>query len=175
MLKTLKPVSDLQRVQRFDDYDLTANRSGTLSVRQRWRFIGTRLAEHAIGALTVMFFATLLIDTFSRLLIPNMIAPVIVLIFLVTLISFVLSVRPALQQNVLSVKGVLRKDFAIPLDSISVEEIAIGPQRFFIRYELYDVLDEDAVYQAYYLKRGQRGGGNLLLSVELITAAPSDD
>jgi hypothetical protein len=175
MLNALKPVSDLQRVQRFDDYDLTANRAGMLSTRQRERFIGTHLAKHIIGAITVIFFVALVIDTFSLPLASNMLVLALAVVLLVTLILFVLSIRPVFQKNVLSVKGILRKDFAIPLDSVPFEEIAIGPQRFYVRYELHDVLDENAIYQVYYLKRSQRSGGNLLLSVELIEAAPLED
>jgi hypothetical protein len=171
MLNALKPVSDLQRVQRFDDYDLTANRAGMLSIRQRWRFVGTRLAEHALMAVTVIFFFALVIDTLSLLQASDAIAIAVILVLLITLLSFLLSVLPTFQKSVLSIKGILRKDFAIPLDSVPFEEIAIGPERFFVRFELFDVLEEDAIYQAYYLKRSQRSGGNLLLSVEMIEAA----
>jgi hypothetical protein len=175
MLNALKPVSDLQQAQRFDDYDLIANRANMLSARQRWRFVGTRLAEYSLGTVTTIFFIALLTDTLALTSALNTISLSLALVPLVALILFFLSIRPVFQKNVLSIKGVLRKDFAIPLDSVPFEEIAIGPERFYIRYELFDVLDEDAVYQAYYLKRSKRSGGNLLLSVELIEAAPPED
>jgi hypothetical protein len=175
MLSALKPVSDLQRVQHFDDYDLTANRAGVLSTRQRWRFVRARLAGHALGTLTTCFSLALVTNglfTASQLTIIGL---TFALVVTIGLGSFVLSLRPVFQKDIPSVQGLLRKDFAIPLDSVPFEEIAIGPERFYVRYELYDMLDEGAVYHAYYLKRGHRLGSNLLLSVELIQAAPPED
>ena len=175
MLTALKPVSDLQRVQRFDDYDLTANRSGVLSTRQRWRFIVTRVAAHALGAITALLIFALAINTLVLTVALNTMLGVLAVILILTLISLGLSLRPAFQKEVVSVKGLLRTDFAIPFDSAPFEEVAIGPMRFYISFELFEVLEEGAVYQVYYLKRGQRVGGNLLLSAELLEHAPDDE
>jgi hypothetical protein len=174
MLNALKPVSDLQRVQRFDDYDLTANRAGVLSSRQRWRFVGARLANHTLGVVTILFSFALIVNGLFLVPGPTPIALIFAVVMVIALISLILSVRPAFQKDVTTVKGILRKDFALALDSMPFEEIAIGPVRFYAHHDLYDVLDEEAIYQAYYLKRSQRAGGNLLLSVEMIAPATGD-
>lgn len=175
MLSALKPISDLQRAQRFDDYDLTANRSGVLSTRQRWRFVGNRVASHALGALTALFIFALAINTLFLTLELSTVGLIVAIVVALALLSLALSLRPVCQKEVVSVKGPLRTDFGIPADSAPFEDIAIGKVRFYISPELFEVLEDEAVYQAYYLKRGRRVGGNLLLTVELLEHAPEED
>ncbi len=166
MFRQLKPVSDLQRVQRFDDTDLLANRDGTLSSRQRWRFIGTQLAEYMLGALTAVFGLALLANMFQYAPSPEVIGLVVAGVLLIAAILLVIRVRAALATGVKSTSGLLAKHEVIPLDGLPLEEIAVGQTLFYVRPDVYDVLDEETTYRVYYLARSPRSGGNLILSIE---------
>jgi hypothetical protein len=166
MFRQLKPVSDLQRTERFDDYDLVANRAGTLSSRQRWRFVGAQLAEHALGALTAVFIFALLVNMFRLAPSLEVIGLVVAGVLIAAVILFVIRVRAALVAGVKSVSGLLAKHEVIPLDGLPLEEVAVGQTLFYVRPDVYDVLDEETVYRVYYLARSPRSGGNLILSIE---------
>ncbi len=166
MFRQLKPVSDLQRIQRFDDYDLSDNRAGKLSARQRWRFMGEQLAEHALGALTVLFAFALLVNTFRLTPSLDVIGLVVAVTVVVTLLLYVYHVRTILQPGVRSVSGSVEKHEFMPLDSLPLEEITIAQTAFYVRPDVYDILEDEINYQVYFLPRSPRLGGNLLLSVE---------
>src|SRR5256885_1237842 len=100
MLKPLRPVSDLQRVLRFDDYDLTANRGGLLSTRQRWKFIGARLVEHFLAALTITFIAAWIANTLGYQPELDIIAITLALIVTLTALLFAIRIRPAFAKAV---------------------------------------------------------------------------
>jgi hypothetical protein len=168
MFRQLKPVSDLQRTQRFDDYDLLANRAGTLSSRQRWRFFGAQLAEHTLGMLTAVFIFALLVNMFQLAPVLEVIGLVVAAALIAAALLFVIRVRAALKAGVQSVSGLLVKREVIPLDGLPLEEIAVGQTLFYVRPDVYDVLDEETVYRVYYLTRSLRTGGNLILSIEAV-------
>jgi hypothetical protein len=179
MLRRLEPVSDLQRAQRFDDYDLAANRSGALSDRQRWRFVEARLGEHLLGGLIVAFAAALLTNILiDRLAIApglDMIGIGLAIIFVAALVLAVIRISRALRSEVKSVSGSVEKHEAVPLAGVELEEVTIGHTKFFVPWALYDILDEDAIYKVYYLERSPRVGGNMMLSVEVVGTIPSED
>jgi hypothetical protein len=170
MFRQLKPVSDLQRAQRFDDYDLVANRTGNLSSRQRWRFMGAQLAEYLLGALTAVFSLALLANMFQYAPSPEVIGLVVAGVLIAAVILFVIRVRAALIAGVESTSGLLAKHEVIPLDGLPLEEIAVGQTLFYVRPEVYDVLDEETTYRVYYLARSPRSGGNLILSIEGVSS-----
>ncbi len=171
----LQPVSDLQRAQRFDDYDLTANRNGVLSSRQRWTILGIRLLEHLIGVLVVVLAAALIINTFQMDVPIEWLGLTLGSLLLATLLLWGLRARAALISSVQSATGELSQRRPLLLGGAPFEEVAIGLVSFYVRPEVYDVLDEGAIYKVYYLERNPRLGGNVLLSAEVIRDAPSDD
>ncbi len=168
MFRQLKPVSDLQRTQRFDDYDLTDNRAGKLSSRQRWRFLGEQLVEHGLGALVVLFAFALLVNMFHLAPSIEIIGFVVAVIVIVTLILYVYHVRTILKPGIQSVSGAVEKHEFMPLDSLPLEEITIAQTAFYIRPDVYDILDDEINYRVYFLPRSPRLGGNLILSVEAV-------
>lgn len=180
MFRSLKPVSDLQRLQRFDDYDLTANRSGVMSIRQRGRFLLARLAESLGGALIAAFLTLALLNSLQPFQSPappesRLIVIVVAAWFLIFALLFVLGIRPALSASVAHVEGGVRKDEPVPLSGLWIEQITIGAARFYVPYVVFDFLEEGAIYKVYYAERGALGGGKLLLSAELIAPAPDDE
>jgi hypothetical protein len=179
MFRHLQPVSDLQRIQRFDDYDLAANRAGTLSARQRGRFIGARLAEHLLGALVAAFSAALITNiVIDRLQVAptlEMIGAGLAAILVAALILFAVHIRRGLKSSVKSASGAAAKHEVVPLAGIALEEVSVGHTSFYVRPDVYDILDENTIYKAYYLERDPRVGGNLLLSVEVVGSVPPDD
>ncbi len=168
MLRQLKPVSDLQRTQGFDDYDLTDNRAGKLSSRQRWRFVGGQLAEHALGMLVALFAFALLVNMFHLAPSIEIIGLVAAVMVVVSALLFVYHVRAILKPGVQSVSGTVDKQDVMPLDSLPLEAIRIAQTAFYVRPDVYDVLDDDGTYKVYFLPRSQRLGGNLILSVEAV-------
>ncbi len=179
MFRKLQPVSDLQRAQRFDDFDLTANRAGMFSHRQRWRYVGARLGDHLLGALVVAFAAGLIVDLAVRFLgyraDPTAMAVAGAIILIAALVLFAIRVRAAFRPAVKSVSGQVAKHEVVPLDGVPLEEVLIGSATFFVRPEVLDILDEDMIYKVYYLERSPRAGGNLLLSTEALGTAPAGD
>ena len=168
MFRQLQPVSDLQRVQRFDDYDLTANRAGGLSVRQRWRYLGMCLGEHLLGGLVVLFALALFINWLRFAPSLDLIAVLFALIGIVALLIFGFNVYRSLRNGVKTTSGPLEKHEIAPLGGLPVDEISIGPTRFFVRPEVWLVLDDSTEYKAYYLERSPRAGGTVLLSIESV-------
>ena len=162
----MQPVSDLQRAQRFDDYDLVANRSGTFSARQRRRYIWTLLAEHALGALVIVFGFVLLINMLRLTPDPATIGLVLLVVILVMLALFVIRVRSGLARPIRSVSGPVSRFDSVLLDGVRLHEIIVGNTTFYVRPEVGQVLDEDLIYKLYYLERSPYAGGNLLLSAE---------
>ncbi len=177
MLTSLKPVSDLQRVQHFDDYDLAANRTGVFSPRQRRHFILARLLEHLAGALVAAFLILAMWSNFQRTVVsdPRLIAIVVVLAILCFAILFMLRIRLAFSPVVKALEGQVRKDEPLPVPGLLMEQITIGAGRFYVPFPVFDVLDEGAIYRVYYVERGKAAGGKLLLSAELITPAPDEE
>ena len=171
----MRPVSELQRTVRFVDYDLTANRAGLLSRRQRIGYVGARLMEHLAGALTAGFSLAWVANAlhFSADLVTIGWASAAIL--LVTAIYFGLHIRPAFAKSVVTVKGPLKKHSVAPLEGFPYEQISIGTELFFVRPEVYDFLEEEAIYLAYYINRSPRVGGPNLLAVELIAPAPTEE
>ncbi len=178
MFRHVEPVSDLQRTQRFDDYDLAANRAGALSERQRWRFIVARLGDHLLGALIVAFAAALivniLIDRFTLAPTLDMIGIGLAVIFAGALILAVIHIVRALKSTVKMASGPVEKHEAVPLTGVELEEVTIGRATFFVPWAMVDILDEDAIYKVYYLERSPRIGGNMLLSAEVIGNLPTE-
>ncbi|MEP7285643.1 MAG: hypothetical protein ABI947_07745 [Chloroflexota bacterium] len=181
MFKRLMPVSDFQRVVRFDDYDLAANRAGVLSVRQRWNFVALRLVEHLLGLLTVCFIGMWIIDTLHYLPFihyvpdPGLIGMAFVVVLILTAVLYGLHVRPAFSKSVESIKGKLIKRDLVAPNVLPLAELMISSIPFYVHYSVFGVLEEGAIYQAYYLKRSKRIGGNQLLSLELLEPAPPND
>jgi len=180
MFTSLKPVSDLQRLQRFDDYDLTANRSGVLSPRQRGRFLLARLLESLGGALIAAFLTLALLNSLEPFQPPappesRLIVIVLGAWFLIFTLLFILRIRPAFSASVAHVEGRVRKDEPVPLGGLWIEQICIGAARFYVPYSVFDFLEEDATYKVYYTERGSLAGGKLLLSAELIAPAPDEE
>lgn len=164
----MQPVSDLQRAQRFDDYDLVANRSGVFSARQRRRYIWARLAEHALGALALVFGFALLVNILR--LAPDLatIGLVLLIVVIVMLALFVIRVRSGLAKPIRMVSGLVSRFDSVLLDGVRLHEIIVGNTTFYVRPEVGQVLDEDLTYKLYYLERSPYAGGNLLLSAEAI-------
>ena len=175
MVKQLRPISDLQRVLRFDDYDLTANRSGLMSIRQRWNFIRARLLEHFLGALTVSYVVAWAINALNLAPNADMILIGGAVLLGITAVLFAIRIRPAFAKSVTAVRGKLAIRDVIPLNGLALEEVAIASMPFFLRYHVFDILDDGATYNAYYLKRDLKVGGNQLLSLEFIAPAPDED
>jgi hypothetical protein len=179
MFRRLEPVSDLQRAQRFDDYDLTANRTGSLSARQRWRFVEARLGEYLLGGLVVAFAAALIVNiVIDRLSVApglDVIGIGLAVILAGALLLAVIHIARALRSPVKSASGPVEKHEAVPLAGVELEEITIGHTPFFVPWDLYDILDEDTIYKVYYLERGPRVGGNKLLSIEVIGHVPPEE
>jgi hypothetical protein len=176
MTMQLQPVSDLQRTQRFDDFDLTANRAGSLSGRQRRNILWLRLLEHTIGALVVLLAVALIINllqfTFSSV---ELFGVAIGVFLLLTVALWIYRTRSTLMSPVRSAEGILALQSPVVLGGAPFDEIAIGKVLFYVRPEVFDVLDEGAVYKVYYLERRQHLGGNVLLSAEVIKPAPLED
>ncbi len=168
MFRQLKPVSDLQRTQRFDDYDLTDNRAGKLSSRQRWRFIGGQLAEHGLGALVTLFAFALLVNMFQLVPSLEIIGLVVAVTVAATILLLVYHVQTILKPGVRSVSGSVEKHEFMPLDGLPLEEVTIAQTAFYVRPEVYDILDDEINYRVYFLPRSPRYGGNLILSVEAV-------
>lgn len=166
MFKPIQPVSDLQRAQRFDDYDLAANRAGNLSVRQRWRYIGARLSEHLLGALLVLFVVALFVRWFGLAPSLALIGALFAVTILAALALCVIRVYPALKGGVKASSGPLEKHEIAPLAGLPLDEISVASTRFFVRPEVWLVLDDSIPYKAYYLERSSRAGGSVLLSIE---------
>jgi hypothetical protein len=172
----LQPVSDLQRAQHFDDYDLTANRAGTLSRRQRRYFLAMRLLEHTIGSLVLLFGGALVINALQLSVISlEWLVLLIGLILLATIGLWLFRARSALKLPVIAAQGLLTVQSPVVLGGAPFDEVAVGKIPFYVRPDVFDVLDVGAVYKVYYLPRDRRLGGNVLLSAEVIRAAPSDD
>src|SRR5437870_1039304 len=91
MSPQLRPVSDLQRVQRFDDYDLAANRTGALSPRQRGQMVRRWLAEHGLGSLIALLGFALLIDTLQ--VAPSLEVILVMLVVIVAAMAVLLVIR----------------------------------------------------------------------------------
>jgi hypothetical protein len=176
MLRRLQPVSDLQRAQGFDDFDLAENRKGAISVRQRVRLIGARLAEQILAIILVMFVFALVIDRLSLAtsLTLDEIALVLATAVIVMAILLVFRVRRAFASGVKSASGQINKYHAAPLAGFPLEEITVGQSKFLLQPDVYDILDEDASYKLYYLERKLRAGGNVLLSMEVVPALTPD-
>jgi hypothetical protein len=166
MFRPIQPISDLQRVQRFDDYDLAANRAGELSTRQHWRYLAARLGEHLLGALIVLFFVALFVNWFGLAPSLDLIGALIAVALLAALVLFALRTYPTIKNGVKAISGPLEKHEIAPLGGLPLDEISIGPTRFFVRPEVWMVLDDSAPYKAYYLERSARAGGCVLLSIE---------
>src|SRR5690349_830298 len=105
MFRQMQPVSDLQRLQHFDDTDLAANRAGKLSARQRVQFILARLGEHLLGAIIVLF-AVALVSNVLRLA-PNLelIGVMFAAVFLVTILLLAVRAYRALKTGVKAASG----------------------------------------------------------------------
>jgi hypothetical protein len=174
MLRRLQPVSDLQRAQGFDDFDLAANRKGILSPRQRLRLIGERLAEQGLAILMVMFVFALAIDRLSLAtsISLDQIGLVLATAVIVMAILLIFRLQRVFAPGVKAASGSIIKYHAAPLDGFTLEEITVGHTKFLLRPEVFDILDEDATYKLYYVERKLRAGGNLLLSMEVQGAAP---
>ncbi len=166
MFRPIQPVSDLQRAQRFDDYDLAANRAGQLSARQRWRYLAARLGEHLLGALIVLFCVALFVNWLG--LAPNLdlIGALFAVTILATLLLFAIRTYPTLKSGVKIINGPLQKHEIAPLGGLPLDEISVGSLRFFVRPAVWLVLDDSVPYKAYYLERSPRAGGPVLLSIE---------
>ncbi len=164
----MQPVSDLQRAQRFDDYDLVANRSGLFSTRQRRRYVLALLAEHALGALVIGFGFALVVNILR--LAPDLatIGFVLLIIAAVMLALFVIRVRSTVSQPIRSVYGPVSKYESVLLDGVRLHEIVVGNTTFYVRPEVGQALDDEIAYKMYYLERSPYAGGNLLLSTEAI-------
>jgi hypothetical protein len=180
MLRRLQPVSDLQRVQGFDDFDLAANRKGTLSPRQRLRLIGARLAEQILAILLVMFVFALTIDRLSLAtsITLEQIGLVLATAVIVMAILLIFRLRRVFAPGVKAASGPISKYHAAPLDGFALEEITVGQTKFLLRPDVFDILDEDASYKLYYVERKLRAGGNMLLSMEvspMAATAPSSE
>jgi hypothetical protein len=177
MLRRLQPVSDLQRVQGFDDFDLAANRKGALSPRQRLRLIGGRLAEQALAILVVMFVFALAIDRLSLATSISLeqIGLVLATAVIVMAILLIFRLRRVFAPGVKAASGQISKYHAAPLDGFALEEITVGQTKFLLRPEVFDILDEDATYKLYYVERKLRAGGNVLLSMEVQGEAPAPE
>ncbi len=166
MFRRIQPVSDLQRAQGFDDYDLAANRAGKLSARQRWRYLGARLGEHLLGALLVLFVAALFVNWLSLAPTLELIGAMFAIAIAAALVLFAIRSYPAVKYGVKTSNGPLEKHEIAPLGGLSLDEISVGPTRFFVRPEVWLVLDDSVPYKAYYLERSPRAGGSVLLSIE---------
>jgi hypothetical protein len=128
MLRRLQPVSDLQRAQGFDDFDLTANRKGTLSPRQRLRLFVGRLAEQALAILVVMFVFALIVDRLSLAtsITLEQIGLVLATAVIVMAILLLFRLRRVFAPGVKTASGPIGKYHAAPLDGFALEEITVG-------------------------------------------------
>src|SRR5262245_875543 len=113
----MQPVNDLQRVQRFDDFDLTANRAGQWSKRQRLRYAAARLGEHLLGGLVLCLGLALIIRIFTLFgIVPelNLIGLGGATILVVTLLSWGVRVYWALRKPIQAINGVVSKRDYVP-------------------------------------------------------------
>lgn len=165
----IQPVNDLQRVQHFDDFDLTANRTGQWSKRQRYRFAAARLGEHLLGGLVFSLSVAIIVHILGLFgFAPelNVIGLGVVAILVVTLALWGVQVYTALKQPIRSVDGVISKRDYVPPIGYPLAMLTVGTQQFYVRPTLYQLLEEDSAYKVYYVERSPRAGGNLFLSVE---------
>ena len=165
----IQPVNDLQRVQQFDDFDLTANRAGQWSKRQRNRFAAARLGEHLLGALVFSFSLAVIVHILGLFgFAPelNVIGIGVAAILVVTIVLWAIRVNSALKQPIRLVDGVISKRDYVPPIGYPLAMLTVGTQRFYVRPELYPLLEEDNTYKVYYVERSPRAGGNLFLTVE---------
>ncbi len=156
----VQPVNDLQRVQHFDDFDLAANRG------QKLRFAAARLGEHFLGALVFSLAAAVIVHAISLAPTLNMIGLAFAVIVLVTLALWAIRLYLSLQKPVQSIDGVVSKRDYIPAIGYALALVTVGTKQFYVRPELYQLMEEDGIYKVYYVERSPRAGGNLFLSVE---------
>lgn len=157
----------------FDAQALTANQRGLLSTGQRWRYIGARLAEHLLGSLIATFLLVMLIAGFRLTLTLTALIFIVAFVGGSTLILFGLSILPAFGIRLKSVQGVLAKRVITPYGDWPQCAITIADVLFYVTPTVFDALIEDGVYQANYLLRRVRNGGNVLISAILLQ--PPDD
>lgn len=147
--------------------DLTANESGVLSPRQRWRYVAVRAAEHSVAVLTVMFAFALLVHALR--LTPDLatIGAVYAVIVGMGLVSLAISSRLAFEARVKSVRGTLQHSIIAPPYLPPHYCLTIGSQLFYVTRAQFDALSTDEDYTAYYLPRAMRFGGPHLLSASI--------
>lgn len=162
----IQPVNDLQRVQRFDDFDLTANRAGQWSKRQRSRYAAARLGEHLLGGLVFCLSAAVIIHAVGLALTLEAIGLTLLAILVVTLASCAIRLYAALKKPIQSISGTVSKRDYVPPIGYPLAMVTVGKQQFYVRPDLYQLLEEDGVYKVYFVERSPRAGGNLFLTVE---------
>lgn len=145
-----------------------ANQSGVLSPRQRWHYVAVRAAEHGIGALTALLVFA--VSVHSLRLAPDLatIGAVAGGIALVTLVMLAFNLRPAFEARVQMVQGRLSRAVIAPPLLQPFYGVAVGNKLFYVTRGRFDALEEDALYQVYYLERpGALGGAHWLSSMLL--------
>jgi hypothetical protein len=158
----------LQTLQSFNTDDLAANQRGVLSHRQRRLYALGRLFEHVIGAMVATYLFYVVTRILGQPLDSDSLRTAFGLITILALILFAIHIRPAFETRVKTIQGRLAKRVIISDWPIFV--ITVGKVLFYIPYIMYEALEDDALYNAYYLERSQRIGGNVLLSTEFLEA-----
>lgn len=158
-----------QVIQEQAEIDLKANRAGLLSPRQRWWYVAVRAAEHGIGALTVMLVAAVVINALQ--LAPDLTAIAVLTLVIVvgTLLLLALNIRPAFETRVKSVRGALSRTVISPPLIQPFFCLSVGKMLFYTQATRFDGLNDDEEYEAFYLERPARLGGNVLLTLRQIS------
>jgi hypothetical protein len=159
--------------------DLKANQAGILSNRQRWRYVGVRAAEHAVGALTIMLIVAVAINALG--IVPDLttIGVIALVIGVSALLLLVFNVRPAFESRVKFTNGILSRSVIAPPLIQPFYCLTVGKTLFYAQADRFDGLQDDELYEAYYIERPARLGGNVLLTLREVNPsaadAPEDD
>jgi hypothetical protein len=147
---------------------ITTNSAGKLTRQQKQQFFLVRAAEHAFGALVAMLMFALLVHILR--LNPDLttIILVAVAILLVSFVLFFIHVRPALQTNVQSVKGVAARRVLGDMALKPFFCVTIGDTLFYVDEAQFRAVEDDVNYEVFFLPRPARVGGGIWLSARKV-------
>jgi hypothetical protein len=156
----------LQDLQYFTSNDLATNQKGLLSRPQRVRYVVSRLIEHLLGGLAVFFVVVIVIHILQLNPDNDAVSAIIGALAILSLILFAIRVRSAFEARVKLIRGRVAKRVIWQSSDWPLFAATVGRNLFYIPLPLYETLEEDGLYNAYYLERSPRVGGSILLSAE---------
>ncbi len=163
-----------EQLQQLAEQDVQSNAEGKLTSRQRWRTIGQRTAEHAIGGLSVALVVA--VAFYILRLQPEPPIPLLIVsaIALITMIYLLVNLRPVFSSQVQSVQGVATRrvigGVGMPLQPFYC--VTIGDKLFYVDETQFREIKDDEEYQVFFLPRPERVGGATWLSARPIPSTP---